>query len=161
MPLHLFVQDPLDGSLGHPQIRCGQTLVQGTEALVGDDLAETIPGIGVNSVVALLQLHAGFDEPDGVGCGGSGDSSRGSGRQVHQGAFLSTVPVGEDVLGLSVGGEVYGPTGHDPNHSSPDSFPQCCHPFLGVDGGEDVEGAPHVESQRRQRASTSTQQDRL
>lgn len=123
--LHMLIDHPLHRRLDHAQVGGGEALVEGTDALVFNNARETMPGGGVETVGGGLELHAGLDEPYGVGDGGGGDSGHGGCPQMHiGGAFVAAVQLAQNMLALGVGGKVDGPRRHHPNHRRPNALPQ-------------------------------------
>jgi len=145
--LHLLVQHPLEGRLGHAEVRGAHAFVETPEALVPHDLANAVPAVAVLAVLeahglrrrVLVQLEARLDQPDGVRGRRRDDAGEDGGREMDPCRLLAAVEVFRDQpLPVAVRVEVDRPGRHNADQVGPQPFEQCA-PALGpLDRDEDL-----------------------
>lgn len=108
--LELFVDHPLNRTLGDAQVGSAQSSVHSTDALGPDDLDHAIKAVLVLSDTFHLKLHPGLDQPDRVGRGGRNNSSSRCRRKVDKCRLLASVKVSVELFAVSICREVDSPT---------------------------------------------------
>lgn len=100
----------MESRFGNSNVRSRHSAVECSEAFVAVDALDSMERVVVEDVGLLgLELHASFDEPDGLGGGNDDETSADAGDDRGECAVLGHVKVvAEEVFRVSVGEEADG-----------------------------------------------------